>query len=207
MANTPGKQRNPRVLLVLAAIVLAADIVSLFAGANIIEQAHSFVRISARLTAILFCVAFSASSLQWLLRTAWTRQLLLNRRYVGLAAAFSHFLHLLSLIMLNQVDPEFVVPMVTRVLGGLGFVMFGILAATSSDAAVRALGGRNWKRLHTAGMYYIWIIFLNSYAGRVAAGSLGYVPLLVLVLGAYGLRLYTWWRQRAATSQTVAVGA
>lgn len=40
------------------------------------------------------------------------------------------------------------------------------MAATSNDAAMRALG-RNWKRLHTFGIHTLWLIFTLSYSLRL----------------------------------------
>ncbi len=31
--------------------------------------------------------------------------------------------------------------------------------------------GRNWKRLHTAGIRWLWAVFVFTYGGRVAAGE------------------------------------
>ena len=38
------------------------------------------------------------------------------------------------------------------------------------------LGARNWTRLHTVGVYWIWFFFVESYVNRIAAGRLFFVP-------------------------------
>ncbi|MDP3782960.1 MAG: hypothetical protein Q8Q79_08580, partial [Sphingopyxis sp.] len=43
--------------------------------------------------------------------------------------------------------------------------MIFVMAFTSTDGWQRQLG-RWWRRLHTVGIYYIWLIFTASYAGR-----------------------------------------
>jgi DMSO/TMAO reductase YedYZ heme-binding membrane subunit len=43
-------------------------------------------------------------------------------------------------------------PIFVPVLGGIGYVLIAMMAITSNNWSVRALG-RNWKRLHTFGIY------------------------------------------------------
>ena len=73
------------------------------------------------------------------------------------------------------------------------------MTATSNDAAVRALGPRAWKRLHTVGIYWIWIVFVETYWRRIARGELFYVPFALAALAAVGLRMAA--RMRRASSQ------
>ena len=62
------------------------------------------------------------------------------------------------------------------------------LAVTSSDSAQQKLGKRNWRRLHTIGSYYIWLIFSLSYLPRVFDAA-AYIPFASLLVGALGLRV------------------
>ena len=123
------------------------------------------IRATARTSVALFLGAFLASAL----RSRWpgpaTTWLLQNRRYVGLGFAVSHLLHLLAILSLHDVAPEAFadVPWVTLMVGGGGFVVVGIMAATSSDAAVRWLGPSRWQNLHRFGLYYLWIVFTVTY--------------------------------------------
>jgi methionine sulfoxide reductase heme-binding subunit len=50
------------------------------------------------------------------------------------------------------------------------------------------LGPRAWSLLHTAGSYYIWLIFANSYIAR-AVQMPEYVPIAMLVVSAVVLRI------------------
>lgn len=65
--------------------------------------------------------------------------------------------------------------------------------------------GRNWKRLHTAGIHYLWLIFTLTYAIRVVdpetrvEGVIG----TALALGALGLRIAAR-RRQTAQPQTAA---
>jgi DMSO/TMAO reductase YedYZ heme-binding membrane subunit len=52
----------------------------------------------------------------------------------------------------------------TLVFGGGGFVLLGLMAATSNDASQRLLGGA-WTALHKLGIYVLWIDFIFTYSG------------------------------------------
>jgi DMSO/TMAO reductase YedYZ heme-binding membrane subunit len=136
------------------------------------------VRLTAFTSLALFLPVFVASALAQRWPRSGTRWLLRNRRWVGLSFAASHGLHLLALIALGVWFPHpFLDDLnaVTLVVGGGGFVAIALLAATSNDAAVRRLGVARWRRLHRAGVYFLWAIFTITLVGR---------PVLVGVLGA-----------------------
>jgi hypothetical protein len=57
-------------------------------------------------------------------------------------------------------------------------VVVALLAATSSDAAMRWLGIRAWTQLHRFGLYYLWAVFTITYART----SLPFTALLVAAL-------------------------
>lgn len=74
--------------------------------------------------------------------------------------------------------------------GGFAYVLIAAMAATSSDRAVARLGPRRWRRLHTLGAWYVWIVFAQSYAPRALENPF-YVPFALAVLAAAGLRALT----------------
>ena len=84
----------------------------------------------------------------------------------------------------------------TLVFGGLGFVFFWLLAASSNDLSVRRLGV-NWKRLHRFGMHYLWFIFAFTFLGRVPNEPVSTVFFFAFV-AALGLRVWVYWRSRKA---------
>jgi hypothetical protein len=148
------------------------------------------VRTSARASLVLFTSAFAASALAAIWPRPSTRWLLCNRRYVGVSFAVSHLAHLAFIIALARTAPGFHVDPLTRFGGGLAYVFIVAMAATSFDRTAAWLGPHAWQRLHTTGMYYVWGIFFVSYAPRAAVESLIYGPLVILLLGVLGLRLY-----------------
>src|SRR5262249_34077157 len=116
-----------------------------------------------------------------------TRWLLANRRYLGLSFAASHFLHLAAIVALvrrypasfwSDTDPSAVA------VGGIGYVFVAAMAPRSNDASVAWLGARRWHLLHLVGAYWIWQIFLITYALGSPQAPLKLIPvgLLLLVL-------------------------
>lgn len=130
------------------------------------DQWGRAARWTARIGLPLFLLTYLASSLGRLWPNALTRSVWQNRRYWGLGFAACHTVHLYALVRALDASGE-VRTFASLVPGGLAYVMVGLLALTSSDAAMRALG-RNWRRLHTIGVHYIWLIFTLAYAGRLA---------------------------------------
>lgn len=159
---------------------------------------RAVVRLSAQTSVVLFCAAFGASALRQTLRAPISTWLVRERRYVGLSFAYSHACHLLALLALGQVSQEFVDSLnaVTLGGGGMAYVFLTLMAATSNDRAVKALGVRNWGRLHTVGGYYIWIIFFQSYAPRAINVSPVYLLPTLLLLATLVLRIKAWRQAR-----------
>ena len=123
------------------------------------------IRVSGRISALVFSVAFATSSLQRLLPNQGTLWLLHNRRQVGLLFAWSQLLHLLALVALGQWYPEpFLVHLsaVTLTGGGLAYFFTFAMAATSNDRAARWLGPARWRRFHQVGSWWIWITFAQT---------------------------------------------
>lgn len=154
------------------------------------------VRTSAKTSLLLFLAAFVASSARALWRTPVTAWLLANRRYLGVAFAASHAIHLLGIAAVAQLSPDFSRGAATLVVGGFGYVLLFAMAATSFDGAVARLGRRRWQWLHKTGMYYLGTVFLISYLPRALVESPWYWLLAAPLLAAFALRLLVWQRQR-----------
>lgn len=132
---------------------------------------------------------------------AWVAPLKRERRGLGLAFAAAHYIHLGALVTYFQVAGT-TPSLLSVTLGGFAFVLIAIMAATSNDASVRALGPMNWRRLHTFGLHYVWFIFAATYARRIAANPdmPEYVILLALALAALVVRLGTTFTRKANAS-------
>ena len=129
-----------------------------------------------------------------------TRWLLANRRYLGVAFAAAHGLHLCSLVLLGlTLGPRFLeeTPALTLFGGGAVSALIAAMALTSSNRAQAALGKR-WRLLHRVGAYSAWSIYLMDYV--IGFTSLSIHTLFgVLVVGAMGLRIAAWQRSRATS--------
>lgn len=167
----------------------AAVVAGLAAGQDGAEQALLAARWTARTALFAFLIVYLASTMIRLWPGDLTRAIMRRRRQWGLGFALAHTIHLAALAVNVLV---FLPRTLSSVIpGGLAYVMIYIMALTSNDASMRALG-KNWKRLHVFGIHYIWFIFAASYTTRLfkpetLVTGLIFAPLLYIALG---LRLY-----------------
>jgi len=150
----------------------------------------------------LLLLTLLATPLRRLTGWAWP---IAVRRMLGLFAFFYAVLHLFTYLLLDQsFDGAAIVhdvikrPFIT--VGMLAFALLVPLAATSTNAMVRRLGG-NWKRLHRLG-YVIPVLGVLHYYWLVKAdvrAPLAYGLLVAILLG---WRLRYWF----AVHRSVAAG-
>ncbi len=155
------------------------------------EGLRSAIRATARSSFALFLLAFLASSMVTLLPGNGSRWLLRERRYVGLAFAFSHTVHGLLIYRYAQQFPElfWAGRTVTSSLpGSIGYVFLLLLTLTSFKAPMRLLGGRTWKTLHSTGMWVLAGVFCLSFYKRIPMGG-GYSLAFALMFSAIALEL------------------
>lgn len=134
-------------------------------GTTLAEGWALAARWTARVGFPIFIVTYLASSLYRLAPSGVTKSLVRDRRWWGLGFAASHTVHLVALVMaLRLGDDERT--LLSLIPGGSAYVLIFAMGLTSSDAAMKTLG-RNWKRLHTLGIHYIWLIFTLAYFGRI----------------------------------------
>ncbi|OBF43091.1 hypothetical protein A5719_09945 [Mycolicibacterium peregrinum] len=168
---------------------LAAWVVGGVNGANL------GIRITARTSAILFLLAFTASSLYQLWPNNTTKWIRRNRRYLGVGFAGSHFVHaafIVTTIVLNAQRFE------TRVVDPtphgvfvLDFIAYGFIIAmtiTSFDRVSKRMQYSTWKNLHLTGSYVIWFTFFIAYWRRGVTYTEFYGPFLMIVLAALIIR-------------------
>ena len=204
--TTDGQQYARWGIPALCAAVLAASYWAMPDAASTEDHIGYMLRVTARVAFVFLVGAYIARPLTRLFGIGGS--LLANRRYLGLAMALAHTVHFgyvaTFVVVLEQpVDP------VTYVFGGLAFLVMWAMAATSNDAAMRLLK-RNWKRLHTFGQHYLWLIFMQSFVGAIAVSDWPwlYAGLSSLGMVALVLRIVAWRRSRAGapgsdTAQTV----
>lgn len=190
LASAPPRFAGWNIVAVTALGLLATATAIVVAMGVSTESVRLLVRLTGRISLIVFCLAFSAAALARIFRSPATAWLLANRRYLGLSFVLSHLFHAAVLIAFWRVDPaEFKTATnpAMFLFGGLGYVFVLLMGATSFDASAAWLGKRGWRMLHLVGGYYLSLIFLQAEAKRAADPF--YWPFLAIVIAALGARL------------------
>ncbi|WP_137753661.1 ferric reductase-like transmembrane domain-containing protein [Sphingopyxis sp. L1A2A] len=158
------------------------------------------IRATARTSLILFLAAFAASAAFKLWPGPFTRWLRRNRRQLGLGFAMSHFIHALAIIALWKTDPG-VFWVLTNpksiATGGTAYVFIALLAATSFDRMVKAMGPKAWARLHWWGVWIVALSFIFTNGKRIPVSGWYALP-VVLVVAVIVLRVIAGRKQRRA---------
>jgi methionine sulfoxide reductase heme-binding subunit len=197
-----GRGDRRQVFALIALAVAAACVVPLLIVPDKIEAVRLVIRITARISLTLFLAAFLASTIAKLWPGGLTRWLLANRRVMGLGFAWSHLIHAGALVFLYRADKALFWSLTNPVSVAGGTIAYGFIAAlafTSFDGAVRALGPHRWRRLHTTGLWIIWLVFLISNAKRIPI-SAGYIIPSMIVIAALALRIYGARQNRSAAT-------
>ncbi|WP_105384173.1 hypothetical protein [Neorhizobium alkalisoli] len=180
-----------RLIALVASIILLLLAAAAGWTAGTAEAARMVIRWTARLSLILFLMAFTASAMVRLAPGAYTIWQRRNRRYLGLSFALSHFVHLGAILTLASVDPDLfwkLTNLVTILAGGLAYVFIAAMAASSFDRIAAAMGGRLWRGVHRFGAWYIYISFIFTF-GKRAVMDAAYLPAMVLIAAALFVRL------------------
>lgn len=160
------------------------------------------IRATARTSLVLFLAAFAASAAFRLWPGPFTRWLRRNRRQLGLGFAMSHFIHALVIIALWKTDPG-VFWVLTNpksiVTGGTAYLFIALLAATSFDRMVKALGPTAWGRLHWWGVWIVALSFIFTNGKRIPVSGWYALP-VALVIAVIVLRVVVGRKQRRAAA-------
>lgn len=162
-------------------------------GANPIEF---ITRSTGWWTLALLAATLSVTPLRRTFGQPWLLRL---RRMLGLFAFFYAALHFTTYLWLDQFFDltEIARDVVKRPFITAGFTAFVLLlplAATSSNAMVRRLGGRRWQRLHRV-VYAIAVLGVLHFWWLVKK-DVTEPTLFALAVGAL-LAVRLWWRWRA----------
>lgn len=121
---------------------------------------------------------------------AIVRNLLKNRRLIGIAFAAIMTAHLVLLIALNGLPAAF--------FGTVVYALIYLMLITSFNKPAAALGPGRWKILHKTGLCVIGIALAQEQFTRMLTGvgePANYV-LAALVLAAIGVRVAAWLKKR-----------
>jgi DMSO/TMAO reductase YedYZ heme-binding membrane subunit len=186
------KLSTPTIVLAATAAALGVGVLGFAAGGGSTQEgALMATRLTARFSFPIFLVAWSASALAALFPGGWRSALLRRRRAVGLSFAAAHGVHfgfilIAALVFQHKLNP------VSVYVGGFVYVLIATMVATSNDASVKALGPARWRLLHTIGGIGIFLVFTNSYVGRLMTKPMLAWPALALIAAAVTLKLAAW---------------
>lgn len=175
----------------LALLTLAMTTLILAAQPPGADGLRSAIRATARSSFALFLLTFLASSLAILVPAEATRRLVRERRYLGLAFAFSHTVHGVLIYQYAEQFPAlfWAGRTVTSSLpGSFGYVFILLLTLTSFKPPMRLLGSLAWKRLHSTGTWVIALVFCLSFYKRIPMGT-WYVLAFSTLFAAIALKL------------------
>ncbi|MEW6736228.1 MAG: hypothetical protein AB1489_33350 [Acidobacteriota bacterium] len=166
-----------------------------------IEGIRAVIRVTARISLLLFCLAFSAAALHSSWPNAWTRWQRVNRRYLGVSFAVSHTVHAIGIISFAILAPEQFrqsVNLGSFIFGGTAYAFIIAMTATSFDKTASWIGTRMWRNLHSVGAHFIWLTFLISSGKRVVNSPFYWLLIIVLIL-VIGIRLANYRFLRTST--------
>lgn len=163
------------------------------------ETVRLLLRITPRLAFPLLLLVFVARPLRQLVATPLTAALLKNRRLLGIAFAGIHTAHLLLILYRSRAVPDFDFQVANNLAGTFVYLVILVMFATSFDSTARALGPRNWRRLHTAGLYVLFVAFVDAFRPRAVDEILDvYGAFTALAVAALAVRVLAFVRRRAS---------
>ncbi|TBU79799.1 hypothetical protein DNK06_12000 [Pseudomonas daroniae] len=175
-------------LIALLTLMMSALAVAL--QPDLIEGLRSAIRATARSSFVLFLAAFVASAFAVLVPSPLTKALVRERRFIGLAFAFSHFVHALLIYAYGQLNTEFwpARTVIDNTPGTVAYVFILLMALTSFKGPARLLGAKAWKSLHTTGIWIIVAVFAYANFKRIPM-SAWYVLPFGITCAAVAIRL------------------
>ncbi|RZJ13317.1 MAG: sulfoxide reductase heme-binding subunit YedZ [Acidovorax sp.] len=191
-------------LLPLAWLVFATATNQL--GAN---PAEALIRATGDWTLRALCLVLAVTPLRVITATP---QLARFRRMLGLFVFFYGLLHLLSYAWF---DMGFDLPDILRdiakrpfiLVGSLALLLLTLLAATSFNRAIKAMGARRWQALHRAVYVVAGLAILHFFWMRSGKNDFGEVAIYAVVLAALlGWRVWQRLRKKAILGRAAAQG-
>ena len=144
---------------------------------------RQLIRWSARISVVLFCSAFAASSIHEIMKNSFSWWLSMNRKYFGISFALIHLMHLGFIILLQLFfHPVFNLAKPTSLMaGGIAYLFVIIMLFTSFKKYAKFLSKKQWKIIHWIGGHWIWAIFVSTNIKHVDE-PLYWIPLGLLSL-------------------------
>ena len=167
-------------LLPLAWLVYAAAFNAL--GAN---PAEALIRATGDWTLRALCLVLAITPLRVLTATP---QLARFRRMLGLFVFFYGLLHLLSYAWFDMglELADIVRDIIKRpfiLVGSLALLLLGLLAATSFNRSIKAMGGKRWQALHRSVYAVAGLALLHFFWMRAGKNDFAEVAVYAVILG------------------------
>jgi methionine sulfoxide reductase heme-binding subunit len=186
-------------LWVLALLPLAWLVYGAFTDGLGANPAEYLVRATGDWTLRFLCIVLAVTPLR--VTTGWTA-LARWRRMLGLFVYFYVSLHLLSY---SWFDMGFEVADIVKdiakrpfiLVGFTAFVLLTLLAATSFNRAIKALGAKRWQRLHQAVYAVAGLGLLHFFWMRAGKNNFAEVAVYAAILASLlGWRVWHFWHQK-----------
>ncbi len=165
-----------------------------------------WLRVTARISAILLACAFAAPALGRLWPSPLTQWFAANRHRFTLLFALSHTLHLAGIVALATLIPaQFVSKkgLLVQIPGAAAYILIYYLAWMAFTR--RKNPELRDTKMQTFGFYVIWGIFTLAFTTGIWKNALIYTPLAVMMWAALAARISAKWmaflrRQSPATA-------
>ena len=168
------------------------------------EAVSSMIQLAVRCAVPWLYLAIAASSLQVVFPGSFSRWLLRNRSKIGLCFAAAMAWQLLFILWLVGIHTEYYVNdvyVLSDVVEGLvGYSFLIAMVLTSFKFGRSRLTAKQWKLLHTSGIYWLWayawsVYWFNLFYYQDPAVLIDYVYYWGGFL-AMGLRMCAWSKKR-----------
>lgn len=190
MNNLSSSLRGWQLFSLISMLIVVMSALAVALQPELIDGLRSAIRATARTSFVLFLTAFTASAFAVLVPSPFSKALVRERRFIGLAFAFSHFVHAALIYAYGQLNTEFwpARSVVDNIPGSTGYLLILLMTLTSFKAPARLLGPKVWKALHVTGMWVIVAVFAFSNFKRIPM-SAWYVLPFGLTCAAVAIRL------------------
>ena len=167
------------------------------------ENVSAMIQYSVRWAVPWLYLAFAASSLHSLFPGSASRWLLRNRKSMGLCFASAMAWQLLFILWLISRHGDYYLQEVyvlrDAIEGLLGYLLLFAMTVTSFKFGRRRLSAKQWKLLHTGGIYFLWAYAFSVYWYELfyydAPDPIDYIYYWAGLL-AWALRVAAWCKKR-----------
>jgi len=194
--------------LITAPLSLAIVLTMMRVDLSSAEGVSSMIQLSVRCAVPWLFLAFAASSLQVIYPGPISRWLLRNRKILGLCFAAAMAWQLTFILWLVGIHTEYYVGEVyvlsDVVEGVVGYALLIAMVLTSFRFGRSRLNPRQWRLLHTIGIYWLWfyawsVYWFNLFYYETPAVLLDYTYYWGGLL-AWCLRMWAWHKSAKRSS-------